>query len=173
MVRGETRSWWHLCQSNMVDSSLSLKHGSIMAIINKIECKPNLQIVDIQKRSLTIQGCATERYRVVLSDGQYYIQGMLATHLVWLVNNGSLLKFTIIKVTDFICERIAGKPICIVIECNVIKQMNKGIGKPIYCLKTQSKSKIHLFVENSINITYVCIFFVGLCLGMLIMLFLT
>lgn len=43
-----------------------------------------------------------DRYRVILSDGTHYIQGMLATQLNSLVTDGQLMENTIICLNEFI-----------------------------------------------------------------------
>lgn len=53
---------------------------------------------------------ANDRYRILLSDGKYsYAYGMLATQLNYLIVEGKLESFTIIKVKKFVVNRIASK----------------------------------------------------------------
>ncbi len=136
----------------MVESTLLLKHGSIHAMVNNdISFKPNLQVLDFKK---IVTSQFDEQVRLVLSDGQSYIQGMLAIQCASLVNNGQFKKFTIINVKKFVCDRISGKAICIIIEYDVVKQMNKGIGRPSRFEKENKNgvNKILMDLKNEIKI---------------------
>jgi replication factor A1 len=50
-----------------------------------------------------------ERYRFVLSDGEYYIQGMLATQLNELVTSQQLRQNSIVQLDEYIANEINGK----------------------------------------------------------------
>ena len=105
-----------------------LDAGSIQRMVaSDTSIKPRLQVLDVKK---IVTGQSGERFRLVLSDGQYYIQGMLATQCTDLVNNGQLTKYCIIHLKEFVCNNISGKKICVVIQCQVLQNLNKGIGKP-------------------------------------------
>ncbi len=71
------------------------------------------------------------RYRVILSDGQYYIQAIFGPQCTSLVHNREIKQFTIIRVKEFTSVTVAKTPICVVIQCDVMRQMNNGIGKPV------------------------------------------
>ena len=65
-----------------------LDNGAIQRMVgNDTSITPRLQVLDVKKIMTGQQG---ERYRLVLSDGSYYIQGMLATQCTDLVNSGQL-----------------------------------------------------------------------------------
>lgn len=105
-----------------------LDEGSISKIIeNDTSITPRLQILNMRKVINAISG---ERFRLVLSDGQFYVQGVLDKQLNELVENGKLKKYAIIHLKQFICSNISGKMVCLVKECSTIQQCDQGIGKP-------------------------------------------
>eukprot|EP01084_Bolivina_argentea_P263161 445303_1 len=115
-----------------------LTSGSIQRMVNNdTTLKPHLQVLDVKK---IVTGQSGERFRLVLSDGQFYIQGMLATQCTSLVNNQQLKKYTIIHLKEFVCNQISGKKICVVIQCDVVRQMENGIGKPKNVLNPNQSS---------------------------------
>lgn len=61
------------------------------------EFKPVVQITDL--RLVTSQGA--ERYRVILSDGRNLQQGLLATQLHYLVQQGKVTKGTVVKLIHY------------------------------------------------------------------------
>ena len=44
--------------------------------------------------------------RLVVSDGQYYMQAMLATQLNDLVTNNELQKFCVVRLDEYICNSV-------------------------------------------------------------------
>lgn len=50
-----------------------------------------------------------DRNRIILSDGKYFIQAMLATQLNHLVEGQKIDKFVTVKLTDFSTNSIQGK----------------------------------------------------------------
>jgi len=112
-----------------------LTRGAIQQMVNNVtNIQPRLQILDVKK---IVTGQQGERCRLVLSDGNFYIQGMLATQMTQMMNNGQLQKFAIIQLNEFVCNNVSGKKICVVINCNVVGQQNAAIGKPQNILHVQ------------------------------------
>ena len=72
------------------------------------DMKPVLQVIDL-KLVQSSQQNSSERYRLVLSDGSYYQQGMLATQKNELVNTGRLQKGSIVKLTQYICNVVQNR----------------------------------------------------------------
>jgi len=124
-----------------------LSNGAIRRMVNNdTSIKPRLQVLDVKK---IVTGQSGERYRLVLSDGQLYIQGMLATQCTELVSNNQLKKFCIIHLKEFVCNNISGKKICVVIQCDVVQQMNSGIGKPQNALNSNQASSPNRNNQNN------------------------
>lgn len=69
--------------------------------------RPLLQVQEIKQVS-TPQS-QTERYRMVLSDGDHYSQAMLATQMNETVREGKLAKGSIVQLNEFICNTIQGR----------------------------------------------------------------
>merc|ERR1719317_1196865 len=55
---------------------------------------------------------------------------MMSSQMQHLVDNGSIQKFTVIHITEFVCNDIKNKKICVIINANVVEQRQAGIGKP-------------------------------------------
>eukprot|EP01084_Bolivina_argentea_P263211 445395_1 len=122
----------------------TLSQGSIQALIHNKPIHAKLQVLDIKKVTTT----TGSRYRCVFSDGQYYIQGMLAAKNEYLVVNHNLNKFCIINVTECVSLNVnpthcQDKTILIVISCNVISNPGAGIGQPINIQYTLAAEKQH------------------------------
>ena len=66
---------------------------------------PILQILSLKK--MDTQG--TERYRLVLSDGEHFSQGMLATQFNHLIEEGQMKKHSIICLEKFSVNDVQNK----------------------------------------------------------------
>ncbi|KAJ7632965.1 hypothetical protein FB45DRAFT_519561 [Roridomyces roridus] len=73
---------------------------------------------------------AVERYRIILSDGEYFLQAMLATQLNGLFQDNSIQKNTIVKVTKMTCNFVQGKRLLIVLALDVVEHVDQKIGNP-------------------------------------------
>jgi len=84
-----------------------------------------------------IQGSGQERYRLLLSDGQYTNSfSMLATQLNNMIHNKQLEMFTVIKVKKQICNQVAGqtKRVVIILDLEIVtpgSQVGSKIGDPV------------------------------------------
>ena len=76
---------------------------------------PVVQIVNTKKITGTPTGAAApnggsavpERYRLILSDGEHYCQGMLATQMNPLMQSGEITKNSIVKLNKFVFNNVA------------------------------------------------------------------
>ncbi|KAL6985635.1 hypothetical protein U1Q18_019011 [Sarracenia purpurea var. burkii] len=113
--------------------AINLTEGAIVMITGEealpVDFKPVLQVVDLRLVNTQNQGTA-ERYRVLLSDGSHLQQGMLATQKNDLVRSQSIQKGSIVQLTQFICNRIQGRAIIIIVDLNVILDKCDPIGEP-------------------------------------------
>jgi len=89
--------------------AVNLTQGAIVTMCFTTEdLHPVLQVIDL-KQVQSQQNSGTERYRVVLSDGLHYQQGMLATQKNELVHNGRLQKGSIVKLSQYICNDVQNR----------------------------------------------------------------
>lgn len=74
----------------------------------------------LQVKQLPSAAGATERYRVVLSDGQNFIQAMVATQMNDQVKNNTLIKGVLIKLNGFTVNKMKERRIIIILEADVL-----------------------------------------------------
>ncbi|XP_002730881.2 replication protein A 70 kDa DNA-binding subunit-like [Saccoglossus kowalevskii] len=115
--------------------SFSLSSGCIEAISSgDTPQKPIFQILGLKKISSTVQS-STDRYRLLLSDGQRSHSAMLATQLNKKVTDGELSVRSVIQLNKYICNTIAdNKRVIIILEVNLIagqNQVQDKIGNPV------------------------------------------
>jgi len=126
-----------------------LTRGAVQRMLgNDTSISPTLQVLDVKK---IVTGNQGQRYRLVLSDGAFYIQGMLASQCTHLVSTNQLNKFCVIQLKEFVCNNISGKKICVVIQCDVLKQCTQGIGRPQAALNPSASSNVHDSHQNDNN----------------------
>ena len=82
-----------------------------------------------------IAGTATERFRMLISDGaNSNSYGMLATQLNGYVNEGKLMEYSIFKVNKYQCNNMQGKKVIIVLDLEVLQEgseVGEKVGSPI------------------------------------------
>ncbi|KAI0822834.1 replication factor-a protein [Trametes gibbosa] len=74
-----------------------------------------------------------DRYRVIVSDGERFLQSMFATQLNHLVEEEQILKHTIVAIEKFTCNLVQGKKLLIVLALRVIQKESEKIGNPVAC----------------------------------------
>lgn len=94
--------------------AVNLTDGAIPAIATgeaqATGVRPVLQVFDIRiVNTQNNNNNGTERYRLLLSDGIYYQQGMLATQRNELVRSGRLQKGSIVMLNEFVCNVIQSR----------------------------------------------------------------
>ena len=73
------------------------------------------------------------RYRVILSDGLNFVQGMLHTPLNHLVTGGQIVENAIIRIEDYMSNMVQNRFVMIVLAVVVIdSQYGRKIGNPSY-----------------------------------------
>jgi replication factor A1 len=70
-----------------------------------------VQFVSIKKvmANTTTNQPAMDRYRIIFSDGEYFLQAMLATQLNYLVNDGLIAKNTVAIIEKLNCNFVQEK----------------------------------------------------------------
>ncbi|KZF20117.1 replication protein A 70 kDa DNA-binding subunit [Xylona heveae TC161] len=118
------------------DAASIIDQGSLNAIFdggNNPEyavANPILQCVQI--KPLAGQPGSPERYRVVFSDIQNFVQSMLATQANYVVHEGKLRKGVICRLKSFQANQVKGKKIIIVLDLDVLEQYGEceKMGEP-------------------------------------------
>jgi len=115
-----------------MSSKFPLSGGSLLKICQGTTVdSPVLQMVSTKR----IAGTSTERYRLLISDGQYCNSyGMLATQLNPMIHDGTLNEFSIVKVNKLQCNNMQGKKVIILLELEVLQpggEVKEKIGNPI------------------------------------------
>eukprot|EP00538_Stauroneis_constricta_P011346 CAMPEP_0119557696 /NCGR_PEP_ID=MMETSP1352-20130426/9280_1 /TAXON_ID=265584 /ORGANISM="Stauroneis constricta, Strain CCMP1120" /LENGTH=643 /DNA_ID=CAMNT_0007604835 /DNA_START=186 /DNA_END=2117 /DNA_ORIENTATION=- len=85
---------------------------------------PVLQVLNLR----TVKKANGDRFRVVLSDGAHFVQGMLATQINGLVNAG-LEANCLIRVKKFMKNCIQGKNVIILLEADILNNPGERIGQ--------------------------------------------
>ena len=78
---------------------------------------PVLQVVEVKP----LGSETNRRFRLVVSDGSHFLQGMLATQLNELVENGTIGTGSIVQVTDYMCNTIQNRKILIILQMTVVQ----------------------------------------------------
>ncbi|MCD7457164.1 hypothetical protein HAX54_034370 [Datura stramonium] len=119
---------------------IDLTEGAIeMISLGERQCdelKPVLQIADVRLVNTQNQSNNNERYRILISDGQYIQQGMLATQKNDLVRSQRIQKGTIIKMKEFVRNVIQHRVIIIIIDLDILLETCDQIGEPQHYLRT-------------------------------------
>ena len=96
---------------------------------------PILQVLNLKRVSANSNASNTssvnDRYRVVLSDGDVYANGMMATQINQLASEGIIQDNSIVEVSDFIVNQVQGRPVVIVLGMRKVKDWNVRIGTPM------------------------------------------
>ncbi|GMI14756.1 hypothetical protein TrLO_g4325 [Triparma laevis f. longispina] len=85
---------------------------------------PHVQVINIKKVG------TQDRYRVILSDGTHYIQGMLATQLNNLITENHLVENAIVCLKEFITNVVQDKTVLILLKCEIVSIHGSKIGNP-------------------------------------------
>ena len=70
---------------------------------------PTVQILSIKKVGSTTGPVAVDRYRIIVSDGEYFVQAMMATQLNGLVEDGRVGKNTVVVIEKFTANYVQEK----------------------------------------------------------------
>lgn len=93
---------------------------------------PVVQVCELKKISQpNAKPDAPPRYRLAISDGVHFQQAMLATQLNTLIDQGAIALNTLIKLHDFICNKLHKKRILIILTLEVVGKLSHKIGNPI------------------------------------------
>ncbi|ORX40177.1 hypothetical protein BD324DRAFT_616671 [Kockovaella imperatae] len=102
---------------------------------------PIVQILNIKK--ISGQGQDKDRYRVIISDGKYFTQGMLATQNNPLVESKQIDKNTVVKLTQFASNSVQGRKLIIILALEPVEYNGDKIGNPTNLEKAEISSATH------------------------------
>ena len=86
-----------------------------------------IQIINFKK----VSNATNTRYRAILSDGQHFMQGMLATQMNSLVADGTLKEMVVIVARDVATFLVSEKKIAILLGLDVVENPGSKIGNPV------------------------------------------
>ncbi|KAI9787566.1 MAG: Replication factor A protein 1 [Geoglossum umbratile] len=119
------------------DVASNITVGALKAIFNpEGDLEPQFQfpiLQCVQIKAMTAQPNFPERFRIVLSDIDNYIQTMLASQANYVIHDGKLKKGSFVRLTKFQTNQVKGKKILIVLELDVLEELGEceKIGDPI------------------------------------------
>jgi len=87
---------------------------------------PFLQVINVKQ----VSGGGNERFRVIISDGDNFVQGMLATQLNSLVHANKMVENTIIRVKEVLTNMVQNKTVVILLAVDVMPHPGLKIGNP-------------------------------------------
>ncbi|PBP16004.1 replication factor-a protein 1 [Diplocarpon rosae] len=115
-----------------------ITQGALNAIFNDPTTLQNQYPVPVcqcvQIKTLASSGEGTpERYRLVLSDVDNFVQSMLATQANHVVHEGKLKKGSIVRLKQYQANAVKGKRILIILDLEVIESLGEmdKIGDPV------------------------------------------
>lgn len=74
-----------------------------------LSSKPIVQILSVKRVGSTAGPNPIDRYRIIVSDGEHFLQSMLATQLNHFVDDGQIIKNTICRLDKFTCNLVQEK----------------------------------------------------------------
>ncbi|KAL2758635.1 hypothetical protein ACRALDRAFT_1068902 [Sodiomyces alcalophilus JCM 7366] len=120
-----------------MDPASRITRGALNAIFtdpDNVAAKFPVPILQcLQIKPLGGQPGAVDRYRIVLSDVNNYVQSMLATQVNHLVHDGQLVRNCIVRITNYQPNTVKGKNILIILGLEVISELGQPdkIGEPV------------------------------------------
>lgn len=117
-------------------SGIALTSSAIRDIVAAGKQEPNFQpicqIINIKNvTNNSANAGSPNRYRIIVSDGECYIQGMLATQLNHMIENNQLGTNNIVRINQFITNIVKGKTLIVVLGIEILDAGSDKIGSPV------------------------------------------
>jgi hypothetical protein len=122
--------------SNNTASNLALTPHAVHAIITDDSkaadprFTPLLQVINI-KQIPGSDATTGVRYRLILSDGTHFVNGMMASQMSALVASGELQLNGVLQLKSFMRNLIQGQTICILLDVEILSGSVPRIGAPV------------------------------------------
>ncbi|KAI8339707.1 hypothetical protein BC941DRAFT_372880 [Chlamydoabsidia padenii] len=112
--------------SQLTQGAIQILHDNDLT--NPLHNNCVVQIINIKAISTSNGGT---RYRIIISDGTHFMQAMLATVHSTLVEENKLKKFTLIRLTESVCNLAQSRRILIVLQLEVVSNsISTRLGEP-------------------------------------------
>ncbi|WVQ80670.1 hypothetical protein IAT38_002775 [Cryptococcus sp. DSM 104549] len=89
-----------------------------------------VQVLNVKKIAVATTSTA-DRYRTVVSDGEHFLQAMLATQLNHFIESNEIDKNTLIKITNFSINVVSGRKLLIILGVEIVPWNGEKIGTPV------------------------------------------
>ncbi|GAA5888099.1 hypothetical protein JCM6882_000280 [Rhodosporidiobolus microsporus] len=115
--------------------SAELTQGAAVAMYEQQDTpasvEPSLQVLSVKRVNQTGQG--TDRYRLILSDGEHFVQAMLTTTLNDFVTGDepAVTKFSIVKLSSYAVNEVQNRRIVIILGIEPLGHADDKIGSPV------------------------------------------
>ncbi|PPQ93249.1 hypothetical protein CVT25_015247 [Psilocybe cyanescens] len=122
-----------MAQPKLSDGSVKLFQNSLPEDVGVFDREYTLQFLSIKKVGNNANApisAPPERYRIIISDGQHYMQAMLATQLNELVQENLITKNTIAVIEKLTCNYVQEKRLVIILALRVLEHTADKIGDP-------------------------------------------
>ena len=112
---------------------MSLTSGVVLRIVNAArngDAQPTNPMVQVVQIKSLESGSGQKRFRLLLSDGEHSIQAMLATQHNEAVARGEIGEFSVVQLTEYICNEVKGRQIVIILGFAPVSNAGSKIGNP-------------------------------------------
>ena len=103
---------------------MSLTSGAIAKILNGDKLTARLQVSTIKP---IMSGGVANRYRLLLTDGQSKINGVLPAQHNQLITNNVIVENSIIEINDFAKNEVGGQIVIVLLELNVVDNTENSV----------------------------------------------
>eukprot|EP01028_Stygiella_incarcerata_P003017 TRINITY_DN1572_c0_g1_i1.p1 TRINITY_DN1572_c0_g1~~TRINITY_DN1572_c0_g1_i1.p1 ORF type:complete len:622 (-),score=196.08 TRINITY_DN1572_c0_g1_i1:855-2720(-) len=110
--------------------SSSLTRGAVRALFNEEGevTMPILQVIDMK---ILAKGAPDSvKARVILSDGEHYMQGLTTTQMSDKLQAGELKNLSVIRVSSFTIGNVQGRRIVLIVDFSLVSHESVRIGDP-------------------------------------------
>jgi len=105
---------------------MSLTSGAVAKILNGDKLTARLQVSTIKP---IMSGGVANRYRLLLTDGQSKINGMLSAQHNQLITNNVIVENSIIEINDFMKNEVGGQIVIVLLNLNVVGKAENSVAE--------------------------------------------